>query len=58
MRHLAYTIRIFWEALQEIFDEAPYGRFMIRTGLQNSPRAYAAFCLERDAMRARQGRCC
>jgi hypothetical protein len=58
MKALTTALQILWAALEEIFDEAPYVRFMIRTGLPNSPRTYAIFCRERDSIRARQGRCC
>ena len=44
--------------LREIFDEAPYSRFLVRTSTSNSPQAYAAFCRERESGQARRPKCC
>jgi hypothetical protein len=45
-------------ALREIFDEAPYDRFLRRTQVPSSARAYAAFRRERESTQARRPRCC
>lgn len=58
MTHLARAARIFLAVLREIFDESAYSRFLTRSGQLSSPRAYAAFCRERDASRASRPRCC
>ena len=50
--------RILLAALREIFDEAPYSRFLERTQTISSPAAYAAFCREREQRQARRPRCC
>lgn len=51
---IAQTLRAM---LAEIFDEAPYERFLTRAGLPSSPDAYAAFWRERDGSKPRP-RCC
>ena len=45
-------------ALQEIFDESAYARFLLRRQLQTSPEAYAEFLRENEASRRRRPRCC
>jgi hypothetical protein len=50
--------RIFLAALREIFDEAPYARFLQRTQTTSSPQAYAAFRREHEHRHARRPRCC
>jgi len=45
-------------ALREIFDESAYTRFLSRTQTVASREAYAAFCREYDAAKARRPRCC
>lgn len=44
--------------LREIFDEAPYARFLARQGMAPSRAAYAAFLRESEAARLRKPRCC
>jgi hypothetical protein len=44
--------------LREIFDESAYTRFLSRTQTVSSRAAYAAFCRECDAAKARRPRCC
>jgi len=56
-RILAFA-RIFLATLREIFDEAPYARFLQRTQTASSPQAYAAFRREHDHRYARRPRCC
>jgi hypothetical protein len=50
--------RIFLATMREIFDEAPYARFLQRAETASSPQAYAAFCREREHRNARRPRCC
>jgi hypothetical protein len=45
-------------ALREIFDESAYMRFLSRERMVSSREAYAAFCREYDAAKARRPRCC
>jgi hypothetical protein len=58
MKQLLNFARILLAALREIFDEAPYARFLQRTQTASSPRAYAAFCREHEHRHARRPRCC
>jgi hypothetical protein len=44
--------------VREIFDEAPYERFLARHALANSRQNYAAFMAEAAAARERRPRCC
>ena len=48
MTRLVNAARILLATLREIFDEAPYARFLRRTQMASSPAAYAAFCKERE----------
>jgi len=45
-------------ALQEIFDESAYTRFLRRRQLQTSREAYAEFLRENEVSRQRRARCC
>ena len=45
-------------ALQEIFDESAYARFLRRRQLQTSREAYAEFLRENEVSRQRRARCC
>jgi hypothetical protein len=58
MNRILPFARIFLAMLREIFDEAPYARFLKRTQTPSSPHAYAAFCRERESDCARRPRCC
>jgi hypothetical protein len=44
--------------LREIFDEAPYTRFLNRTGMESSSEAYAAFRQEFEEPKVRRPKCC
>ena len=44
--------------LREVFDEAPYARFLARNGMRSSREAYALFLTENDRAKARRPRCC
>lgn len=46
------------EALQEIFDESAYQRFLDRSHLESSPNAYAIFQQENERAKSRRPRCC
>ncbi|HWR13640.1 MAG TPA: hypothetical protein VN577_02340 [Terriglobales bacterium] len=52
------TLRLFWAALREIFDEAAYERFLQRTGEPRSRESFAAFLEASKAGRERKVRCC
>ena len=58
MSRLKAAANILLATLQEIFDEAPYGRFLERTGVTSSREAYESFCREREDAQARRTRCC
>jgi hypothetical protein len=58
MNRLLIVAKIFLAALREIFDEAPYARFLQRTQTASSPQAYAAFRREHEHRHARRPRCC
>jgi hypothetical protein len=58
MRRLKAAANILLATLQEIFDEASYGRFLERTGMTSSPEAYESFSREREEAHARRTRCC
>jgi hypothetical protein len=53
-----HALALLWATLREIFDESAYTRFLSRTRTVSSREAYAAFCREYDAARARRPRCC
>ncbi|HMF90749.1 MAG TPA: CstA-like transporter-associated (seleno)protein [Candidatus Angelobacter sp.] len=52
----------FWEAfaavLREIFDEAAYERFLLRTHTNRSVSSYREFLREREAGLVTRPRCC
>ena len=52
------VITVLIAALREIFDESAYTRFLSRERVVSSREAYAAFCRECDAAKARRPRCC
>jgi hypothetical protein len=58
MNRFIKAAQIFLTALREIFDEAPYVRFLRRTEMPSSPEAYAAFWRERESSQARRPKCC
>jgi hypothetical protein len=58
---LAVTVRSFKvlvAALQEIFDESAYQRFLDRSAMQSSVDAYAAFQQANEQAKSRRPRCC
>jgi hypothetical protein len=44
--------------LREIFDENAYARFLARSGLPSSAKAYAEFVHQESHIRERRPRCC
>ena len=50
--------RVLAAALQEIFDESAYQRFLDRSRLESSPKAYAIFLRENEQAQSRRPRCC
>jgi len=58
MSHIANALRIAWQMLREIFDEAAYTRFLERNQMSSSPGAYNLFLQERESAIARRARCC
>jgi hypothetical protein len=50
--------RTFGAVLREIFDEAPYARFLDRAGMASSSEAYAAFRQELEEAKVRRPKCC
>ena len=57
MTQLQKIIKTLISALREIFDEAAYARFLLRTKMASSPAAYDAFWRERES-KAPKPRCC
>jgi hypothetical protein len=55
---LTRALALLVAALREIFDESAYTRFLSRKQIVSSCEAYAAFCREYDAAKARRPRCC
>lgn len=55
VRRMASIMR---SALQEIFDESAYARFLERRQLRTSPESYAEFLRENEMLRQRRPRCC
>ena len=52
------TVLLTRSALQEIFDESAYARFLERNKVESSRAAYAGFLRECEGIRARRTRCC
>jgi hypothetical protein len=52
------TFQVLVDALQEIFDESAYRRFLDRRQLQSSVSAYAIFRRENEQAKSRRPRCC
>jgi hypothetical protein len=58
MSFLRNAKRIFWDMLQEIFEESAYARFLERQQITPSRQSYAAFLREQELSKARRPRCC
>jgi len=54
----ANLLNTMFATLREIFDEAPYARFLNRTGMESSSEAYAAFRREFEEAKVRRPKCC
>ena len=52
------TLRTFWTAIREIFDENAYERFLKTHRLSRSRDSYARFLAERRSAIERRPRCC
>ena len=50
--------RVLLAALQEIFDEAAYARFLERMKIASSVEAYSAFLRDRERSERPMPRCC
>jgi len=58
MSRFAKAARILLATLREIFDEAAYARFLLRTRMTSSVEAYAAFRQEFEEAKTRRPKCC
>jgi len=58
MKFLRKSASLMWAALEEIFEESAYRRFLQRNQVASSREAYAAFLREQDFSKARRPRCC
>jgi hypothetical protein len=58
MSRFVKASRILLATLREIFDEAAYTRFLLRTQMPPSREAYAAFWRERESLPAKPTKCC
>ncbi len=58
MSQFIKAARILLTTLREIFDEAAYERFLVRTKVVSSPTAYAAFRQEFEEAKTRRPKCC
>jgi len=58
MKRLAHAVPIALEMLREIFDEAPYARYLQRQKMSSSPHAYDSFLQEKEAAAAKRIGCC
>ena len=58
MNRITTVAQILLATLREIFDEAAYSRFLLRTQMVSSSEAYAAFWRERESSQARRPKCC
>jgi hypothetical protein len=55
---LIRSFKLLSAALQEIFDESAYQRFLNRSHMQSSTEAYATFQKENAQAKSRRPRCC
>lgn len=58
MKVLRKSASLLWAALEEIFEESAYRRFLQRNEVASSRQAYAAFLREQEFSKARRPRCC
>ncbi|HET9696659.1 MAG TPA: hypothetical protein VFP40_07310 [Terriglobales bacterium] len=55
---MSRALKLFWQTLREIFDEAAYERYLAREGCTSSREAFAAFSEAAKTGRERRPRCC
>ena len=58
MSRFVKAVQILMATLREIFDEAAYERFLTRTQMRSSAKAYAAFRDEFEEAKTRKPKCC
>jgi hypothetical protein len=58
MKFLRKSASLMWAALEEIFEESAYRRFLQRNQVASSREAYAAFLREQEFSKARRPHCC
>jgi hypothetical protein len=58
MTAIRAAIQVVWRALEEIFDESAYRRFLERAGRVSSREAYWEFLRDSEKARVRRPRCC
>jgi hypothetical protein len=58
MNRIERVLRLFLATLREIFDETAYARFLGRTKMASSAKAYAAFRAEFEEAKTRRPKCC
>jgi len=58
MAQLKHAAALLMSALREIFDEAPYSRFLARHRLPPSRQSYREFLRESLPRQERRPRCC
>ena len=58
MKVLRKSASLLWAALEEIFEESAYRRFLQRNQVASSREAYATFLREQEFSKARRPRCC
>ena len=56
--YVAKAARTLLAAIREIFDEAAYDRFLLRTHASRSIASYRKFTRERDSAMLKKPRCC
>jgi hypothetical protein len=55
---MARALKLIWQALREIFDEAAYERYLRRMGCVESRESFAAFVESSKVKSERRPRCC
>lgn len=58
MKRFIEATRILLATLREIFDEAAYARFLSRTRMVSSVKAYAVFRQEFEEAKTHRPKCC
>ena len=55
---ITHSFAVLVATLQEIFDESAYHRFLEKSRLESSVKAYAMFQRENEQSKSRRPRCC